>query len=162
MIRSFVLTIAIALLWLGLSGHYSPLLLILGAISIIVTLIVTSQMRIIDRESTPYLLLPEAIDYWFWLFGEIVKANWTVFKACLKVELDIEPGIVTVNTMCKSDLARTTFANSITLTPGTVTLSVDGDNLLVHALYASQTDPDDFLEMDERVAQVFDDKRTNQ
>ena len=162
MIRSFVLIIAVALLWLGLSGHYSPLLLILGAISIIVTLIVTSQMRIIDSESTPYLLLPEAIDYWFWLFGEIVKANWTVFKACLKVELDIEPGLVTVNTMCKSDLARTTFANSITLTPGTVTLSVDGENLLVHALYASQTDPEDFIEMDERVAQVFDDKRTSQ
>ena len=162
MIRSFVLIIAIALLWLGLSGHYSPLLLILGAISIIVTLIVASQMRIIDRESTPYLILPEAIDYWIWLFGEIVKANWTVFKACLKVELDIEPGIVTVNTMCKSDLARTTFANSITLTPGTVTLSVEGENLLVHALYASKTDPDDFFEIDERVAQVFDTKRTSQ
>ena len=157
MIRSFVLMIALALLWLGLSGHYSPLLLAFGAISVIVTLLVASQMRIVDRESTPYLLLLQAIDYWMWLFGEIVKANWTVFKACLKVELDIEPGLVSVKTMCKSDLARTTFANSITLTPGTVTLSVEGENLLVHALYASQTDPDDFSEMDERVAQVFDD-----
>lgn len=162
MIRSVVLIIAITLLWLGLSGNYSPLLLSLGAISVITTLFVTAQMRIVDKASTPYLLLPQAIDYWIWLFGEIVKANWTVFKACLKVDLDIEPGLISVDTICKSDLARTTFANSITLTPGTVTLSVEGEQLLVHALYASDTDPEDFLEMDERVALVFDDKRVRQ
>ena len=48
---------------------------------------------------------------------EIAKSNWAVVKACLKADLDIAPALVKVKTACESDLAKVTFANSITLTP---------------------------------------------
>ena len=67
----------------------------------------------------------------------------------LKAYLDFELGLTPVNTVCKFNLATTTFANSITLTPCIVTLSVEGENQVMHALYAQQSDLEDFLENDE-------------
>jgi multicomponent Na+:H+ antiporter subunit E len=79
-----------------------------------------------------------------------------VIKACLRADLDINPALVKVKTTCKTDLAKVTFANSITLTPGTVTVEIDGDKLLVHGLYEANTVPEAFEEMDRRCARAAD------
>ena len=90
--------------------------------------------------------------------GEILKSNWIVIKACLRADLDIEPALVKVKTRCESDLAKTVFANSITLTPGTVSVSVEGDKILVHALYETGAGPGAFDEMDRRSCAAADGK----
>ncbi len=150
------LLLALAVFWLTMSGLFKPLILGFGAVSVLVTIYLASRLDVVDRESAPYLRLHIFLAYWVWLVGEIIKANLIVVRACLRVEPDIDPALVKVKTTCRSDLAKTTFANSITLTPGTVTLSVDGDQLLVHSLYESAAGPEDFEEMDRRTARAVD------
>lgn len=147
---------AITAFWLGNSGHYKPLMLFFGAASVIVTLILARRLEIVDREGAPYVRLPALMGYYPWLTIEVIKSNWIVIKACLRADLDIVPTLTKIRTTCKSDLGRVTFANSLTLTPGTVTVDIDGDKLLVHGLYEVNTQPEDFLEMDRRCAAACD------
>ena len=140
----------LAALWLGLSGLYKTLILSLGAASILMSAILAYRLDILDREGSPYARLPQLVSYWGWLVVEIFKANWIVIKACVRSELDINPALVKVKTVCESDLARTVFANSITLTPGTVSVAIEGDKILVHALYEQEAGPGAFDEMDRR------------
>ena len=72
------------------------------------------------------------IAYIFTLFREIVKANLDVAYRVLHPKMPIKPGIVIIKTKLKQDLAKMILANSITLTPGTFTLDILGDNLLIH------------------------------
>lgn len=150
------LIVALTVFWLSNSGHYTPLLLSLGGVSIALTVLLTSRLGGIDRESAPYVRIFGFITYLPWLLWEILKANYRVIGACLSADLDISPALVRVRTTCRSDLARVTFANSITLTPGTVTVEVEGDKLLVHALYESDAGPGAFDEMDRRSARAMD------
>jgi len=150
------LVISLAIFWLSNSGHYTPLLLSLGAVSIFLTVVLTWRLGGIDRESAPYVRFFGFVGYLPWLVLEILKANYDVIKACLKADLDISPALVRVKTTCRTDLAKVTFANSITLTPGTVTIEVEGDKLLVHALYEASAGPGAFDEMDRRSARAID------
>lgn len=148
--------VAIVAFWVGNSGHYTPLMLGFLAASVVITVVLCWRLKIIDREGAPYVRLFGLVMYWPWLVWEVIKANWVVIKACLRADLDIAPALVKVKTVCKSDLAKVTFANSITLTPGTITVDIDGDKLLVHGLYEAGTVPEAFEEMDRRCARAAD------
>ncbi len=150
------LIIVLVLLWLGLSGHYTSLMLSFGVVAVFLSVLLAFRMRVLDSDASPYGRLPKIFVYWAWLLVEIVKANWIVIKACLRADLDINPAIVTVSTKCESDLARTTFANSITLTPGTVSMAIEGHAILVHALNAEDAGADAFEEMDRRAKWATD------
>ena len=148
--------LAIAAFWIGNSGHYTPLMIGFLAVSVVLTMLLCARLKIIDREGAPYVRLAGFAAYYPWLFWEVVKSNWVVIKACLRADLDISPALVKIKTVCKSDLAKVTFANSITLTPGTVTVEIEGDKLLVHGLYEANTAPEAFTEMDQRCARAAD------
>jgi multicomponent Na+:H+ antiporter subunit E len=140
------------------SGHYKPLMLGFAAVSVVLTLILSLRFKIVDREGSPYVRLLGFLGYVPWLTWEVLKANWVVIRACLRADLDISPALVKVRTTCKSDLAKVTFANSITLTPGTVTVEIQGDKMLVHGLYEANTVPESFIGMDARCARAADPK----
>jgi len=150
------LIIGLTTFWLGLSGHYTPLLLSLGTVSITLSVILAARIDILDREGAPYFRSFGVLAYLPWLIVEIIKSNIVVARACLKADLDISPVLVKVRTQCESDLAKTLFANSITLTPGTVTVAVEEKRLLVHALYEENANPEAFVEMDERSRRAID------
>lgn len=153
------LTAVLTALWLGLSGYFDkPILLFFGVVSVTLSVVLTARMGILDRDASPYLRFHRILAYLPWLVGEILKANAKVLRACLAANLDIRPTLVKVKTGCRSDLAKTIFANSITLTPGTVTVDVDGDMLLVHGLYEEDSQPEAFEEMDRRVVDAVDGK----
>jgi len=82
----------------------------------------------------PVLLKPSVLFYWFWLGREIIKSNIDVAGRILSPRLPISPNIFTVRAGQKTDLGRVTYANSITLIPGTVAMDVDEDVITVHAL----------------------------
>ncbi len=153
------LIIALSGLWLGFSGHYTTLLLSLGGVAVILCMILAYRLDILDKEASPYGRIIPIIAYWVWLIGEIIKANWVVIKACISANLNLNPALVKVRTGCESDLARTVFANSITLTPGTVSVALDGDKVLVHALFEEQAGPGAFDDMDRRSRLAVDGKR---
>jgi len=152
------LIFVLAALWLGLSWNYifHPVVAPLGAVSVVLSAVLAYRFDILDREGSPYGRLIQLMTYWIWLMVEIFKANWVVIKACLRSTLDINPALVKVKTGCESDLARTVFANSITLTPGTVSVEIEGDKILVHALYEEAAGPGAFDEMDRRSREASD------
>ena len=98
------------------------------------------------------------LQYIPWLTIEIVKANLHVFKLAMtrKGYEEIAPRIVTIKTKLKTDFAKFVFANSITLTPGTITMLIRGDVFHVHTM--SQFLEDDLLEgaIERKVAEVFE------
>ncbi len=77
----------------------------------------------------PYMFLYVGV-----LLFETVRANLSIIRIVLAPEIEVEPCILKFRTGLKSPAARVALANSITLTPGTITVSIDGDELLVHAL----------------------------
>ena len=117
--------------WLVLSGHYTPLYIGLGLVS---AAIVTWLNRHDDLVSDVVRALPGLLMYTPWLLWQIAQSNLQVTRVVLDPRLPIDPVVVRVRTVMRRDLAIATFANSITLTPGTVTVDIDGDELVVHAL----------------------------
>lgn len=132
--RAFSLAILLAALWWLLSGQTAPLLLGFGVASVIGTVWITHRMGVVDRESHPVHLSAALLRYWVLLVREIVVSNLDVTRAILAPRLGIAPHFLRVRTRQPSDLGKVILANSITLTPGTVTVDVAGDELLVHAL----------------------------
>jgi len=122
-------------LWLVLSGYFdNGLLLTFGALSVAFTVYLAHRMDVIDHEGAPVHLTTRIGFYWLWLFWEIVKANWDVTKRVLSPSLDISPTLFAVKTSQKTEIGQVLYANSITLTPGTVSIDVMDDEILVHAL----------------------------
>ncbi|MGF1639527.1 MAG: Na+/H+ antiporter subunit E [Rhodospirillales bacterium] len=135
MINTISLTVVLAIVWLLLSGIYDvPLLYILGIVSVAIVILITRRMDVIDRESHPMHLGLRALVYGPWLLFEIMKANIDVARRVLAPTPDISPTLVRLPTRLRSDLGRVVYANSITMTPGTVSVIVDPDSVLVHSL----------------------------
>lgn len=154
MLQIISLTVVLSMLWLLLSGHYNPLLLGLGIASIVLTLIISVRMNVTDREGHPIHLALRGLLYWPWLVKEIVVSNIDVAKAILGMTDDIRPSLFTVKASQRTDLGRTIYANSITLTPGTVTIGMNGDELTIHALTPAAREGLGTGEMDRRVTHV--------
>ncbi len=134
MFRTASLTLFLAAIWLLLSGHFDPLMLSFGAISIALVVFIAHRMDVVDHEGHPIHLSWKVPVYWLWLDWQIVLSNVSVARKILSPRLAIEPRLITVEAGQKDDLDRVTYANSITLTPGTVSLKITGDTILVHAL----------------------------
>ncbi len=132
--HAFNLTLFLFAIWLLLSGHYTPLMILFGLLSTLVVVGLAARADLIDRGIQPVLIKPSVLLYWVWLGREIIKSNIDVTRRILSPGLPISPNIFTVRATQKTELGRVTYANSITLVPGTVTVDVDEDIFTVHAL----------------------------
>ena len=153
-VHAISLGVVLAIVWLLLSGHFEPLVLTLGLASCVVVVAITRRMDLVDHEGHPIHLTRRATGYWLWLAWEVVKANIDVAKRVLAPNLNISPTMVRLTASQKTDLGLVIYANSITLTPGTVSVDVDPGEILVHALSRDAADDLKGGEMDRRVAQV--------
>jgi|TARA_B100000929_G_scaffold113635_1_gene90084 multicomponent Na+:H+ antiporter subunit E len=141
-------------IWLLWSGHYSfdhTLVFVLGAVSCAAVVFIIKRARIDDAEGHPIHLFGRALVYWPWLIWAIVKANIDVTLRILKPGLPISPTLVKVRPSQKTDLGRVIYANSITLTPGTVSVEMDEDTIVVHAISREGTEELKDGDMDRRV-----------
>lgn len=132
--RTISLTVFLFAFWLALSGHYTPVLTTAGLVSALLCALAARRMRALDNEGHPLHLFLGAVTYFPWLLWEIVKSAWAVTRIILHPALPISPTMTVVRASQKTAAARATYANSITLTPGTLTVGVNGDAFLVHAL----------------------------
>ena len=141
-------------IWLLLSGIFTSFIISLGILSCAAVIWVTIRMDIVDHEGHPLHLTWRALIYWGWLIVEIIKANIDVVKLVLSPTLKISPTMVRVRASQETDLGQVVYANSITLTPGTISVDVANNEILVHAL--SETGARDLLggEMDRRVSKM--------
>ena len=140
--RMIALGVVLFLLWLLLSGKSAGLLLALGAISATAIAVFTWRIGLLDREALPlHLLRPAGIwRYWAWLILETTKANLAVCRIILSRDCTTRQQLFSIPSGQVSDLARAIYANSITLTPGTITVDMAGDRLLIHALSPEMSD----------------------
>jgi multicomponent Na+:H+ antiporter subunit E len=131
--------------WMLLTGRIYWQNIIAGAaVSLITTLIFSRYFKINARKLVNpkrYFWLVVYILFFTW---ECVKANFDVAYRVLHPSMPVRPGIVKVRLRLKEDLARTILANSITMTPGTITVDIIGDILYVHCIYLKDTDPETY------------------
>lgn len=139
-------------LWLLWSGIYKSLLIIFGAASVLLVLLITVRMNRVDDDSIDFELNPmQFIGYIGWLLLEIAKCNIAVTKTILSSSMPINQNLFDVPYTQRTDLGQVIFANSITLTPGTVTVETEHGHFLVHALSYSHDDLEALADMDRRV-----------
>ena len=158
MVHAISLALVLFALWLLLSGHYVPLLLGLGALSALLVVTIALRMDVLDREGYPIHLSPKALLYWPWLGWEIVKSNVDVARRILSPTLPISPTVIRLKASQKSELGKVIYANSITLTPGTVSIDIDGDKIEVHALTREAAQALRTGDMDRRVTRFEGDE----
>ena len=133
--KSFSFAVILFLFWILLSGHLEPLLLGLGMASVALTVFLSRRMNVIDHESYPLHLSSKFPGFFVYIFREIVKANIDVVTRILSWrKAPISPQMIEIPQSQETDLGAVIYANSITLTPGTVTIKLSKDNLTVHAL----------------------------
>lgn len=156
MARSIGMAIVLFLLWLLMSGHGEPWLLGLGVASAILVTWVARRLETVDHEGYPLHLAWRGMLYWPWLLLEIIKANIDVARTILSNSDSVDPSVFKVKASQSDDLGRVIYANSITLTPGTVTMDVAPDGwLTIHALNRSAREGLEGGEMDRRVSRLM-------
>jgi multicomponent Na+:H+ antiporter subunit E len=141
-------------IWLALSGHYTPFLLVAGAVCTVIVVAIAWRMDVIDHEGQPVQLTWRLPAYWAWLSVQIFIAAVDVARRVLSPRLDIDPALERIPTSQRTDLGRVIYANSITLTPGTVSTDVGGDTIEVHALTRKGLDDLKAGAMDRRVSRL--------
>jgi len=137
--------------WLVWSGHFEAFLISLGVLSCVGVTALVFRMRFADNEEVYPL---RALLYVPWLLWEILKANVDVAKRIIHPAMPISPRVIRVRATQKQDLGRVLYANSITLTPGTVSIDMDGDEIVVHALSKEAADGLLTGEMDGKVTKL--------
>ncbi|MEK9677609.1 MAG: Na+/H+ antiporter subunit E [Rhodospirillaceae bacterium] len=134
MARSIGLAITLFILWILMSGHTAPLLIGFGVASSILVAWIAHRMEVVDHEGFPIHLSRRAIVYWPWLIWEIFKANIDVAKIIVKKDMPISPIMFRTKASQETEVGQVTYANSITLTPGTISVAVGEGMIDVHAL----------------------------
>ncbi|AFV00992.1 Na+/H+ antiporter subunit E [Simiduia agarivorans] len=133
--KSYSYIVLLFIFWILLSGHLEPLLLVLGAASIALTAFLAQRMNVIDHESYPIHLTTKFPGFYLYLLKKILIANYNVVRRILGWRgAKISPQLIEIPQPLASDLAAVMYANSITLTPGTVTIGFSKEKLTIHAL----------------------------
>jgi multicomponent Na+:H+ antiporter subunit E len=128
------LAVVLFLFWLALSGHYTTFLVGAGVACAVLCVCIAARMGVVDAEGHPVHLARGALTYFPWLWWEIAKSAWAVSKLILSPRLPISPTMTQVAASQRTTVGIASYANSITLTPGTITTGVKGNVLTVHAL----------------------------
>lgn len=149
------LSAVLAGLWILLSAEFHTLLLVLGALSTAGVCWLALRMDAVDGElPVVHIRLLRLGRYWLWLIKEIFKANIDVAREILRRELRLSPSIFRIPADGLSELGQVTYANSITLTPGTVSINIEDQQIEVHALTQNAADELQRGEMVRRLRQL--------
>ena len=141
-------------IWLLLSEqtqHLEGLFIFFGLATCTVAVAVCVRMGVVDRESVPVHLAGRSLLYVPWLIREVLRSTLRVARIILAPRVRVDPSIVHFRASQRTDLGRFIYANSITLTPGTVTTGIAGDDLEVHALVQTEIDGSEENDMNRRV-----------
>jgi multicomponent Na+:H+ antiporter subunit E len=154
--RLVLISVTLFAYWLLLSGHYETWLVVSGAVLSVLVVGFCLFTGITDEEGFPIEKLPRALVYWPWLGWQMVLSALNVTRLILHPRLPISPTMVKVDAQQKSAVGLTIYANSITLTPGTISVEVSerGKAIWVHAITRENAEGFADDEMNRRVAWV--------
>ncbi len=155
MTQAIALAAALAGFWVLLSGYWLPLIIILGVASILLCVYIAHRLDVCDHEGHPVHLTLPGLTYFPWLIKEIVVSNIAVAKAIIFG--GVRPQVLRVKASQSDELGQTVYANSITLTPGTVSIDVADNHITVHAIMDDTADGLRTGEMDQKVCKLMGD-----
>ena len=156
----FLTFVFLFVIWIVLSGKFDPFHLALGVISSAFVTVISSDLYFSDRTIKIFARAQQMVrfaGYLIWLIYQIALANLHILRLALSPKglAEVEPRVVRFKSILKSEFARYVLANSITLTPGTVTIKVEDNEFWVHVI--SRTSSRSLEgEMESRIAGVFD------
>lgn len=144
--------LSLAAAWLLWSGLFKPLLLALGVLSCLLTFYLIRRMGFFDNELFALRFSFRLFIYWAWLAREVVRSSLEVARVVLDPRLPISPRTLKIRATARNPVDQVILGNSITLTPGTLTLDLHEGVLTVHTL--TEAGAEDLLqgEMERRVA----------
>jgi multicomponent Na+:H+ antiporter subunit E len=141
--KQITLFIILFLIWMAFSFNLETANIISGVFAALLTTLIFS-----NRFLTSWQKFYNPLRY-FWLIiyivifvWECIKANFDVAYRVLSPKMPIKPGIVKVHSSLKTDIARVILANSITMTPGTITVDIIDSDLYIHWIYVKSDDPE--------------------
>jgi multicomponent Na+:H+ antiporter subunit E len=126
--------IVLTAFWLLLSGMFQPLLLVFGVLSIALVLWVIVRMDKVDREAESIAFSPYFVSYVFWLLGQIMLSSGQVIKIIWARKIALNPALAVLEFDPELKGGRVLYANSLTLTPGTLSVDLNEHSITVHAL----------------------------
>ncbi len=136
--RAVVLFVVLIIFWCLLSGqldvHHHLYLIASGVVCCLLTTLICVRLKIVDAEMIPFYALLSMLWYIPWLFWQIILSNIHVAKVIWSSDMHIKPRMIKLPLKTKTAFGSMIYANSITLTPGTVTVEIGNGELLVHAL----------------------------
>jgi multicomponent Na+:H+ antiporter subunit E len=152
--------VGLGALWLVFSGKLDALHAVFGVFSLALVLWRTKALLVSERRPEESVALASIrplllARYGIWLLKEIVVANIDIAKIVLRRDMPIEPALVSFESSLTTDLARVLLGNSITLTPGTLTVEIDGNRFLVHGIVESGATGPVIDEMQRKIAEML-------
>lgn len=153
-VHYLLVSIVLYSFWLILSGHFSPLLLILGAFSVLLVAWLLRRMDRVDGTRFAPRFGFALAGYGVWLLWNLVRANIDVARRIWDPSLPVQPGWTRLPVRLSSPMQRALYANSITLTPGTLTADVHEDHFLVHSLSVEHVEDLRRGEMERRIRRL--------
>ncbi len=147
-----IFLLLLAATWLLWSGLYKPLLLGLGVLSCVLTFLLARRIDYFDNELFALRLSLRLLRYWLWLGGEIIRSSLDVIRIVLHPKLPISPRVIDIKAGAEDPFYQVILGNSITLTPGTLTIDVHEGVIKVHALTEDGARSLEAGEMNRRVA----------
>ncbi|ARU57778.1 cation antiporter [Oleiphilus messinensis] len=145
---------ALTVFWLLLSGMFIPLMLFFGGLSIVLVLCIVKRMDTIDGEIKSVYLGPKLMLYCAWLVAQIVKSSYHVVRLVWSKKPELSPTVALISTDRNAELGRVLYVNSITLTPGTLSIDIVDDVITVHALDKQSIQDLESGDMERRIAKV--------
>jgi len=121
-------------IWLIFSGIFTPLFIGLGVFSAALSVVIARRMDAVDHAYSRFYMVSRVPFYLVWLTKAIIESSFDTLKRIWQIEPDLSPITAWVPQTQKEDLGRAVYANSITLTPGTASIFVIKDAILVHSL----------------------------
>lgn len=155
--RMLVLLILLIAAWLVWSGIFNPLLLSLGLFSCLLTVYLAHRMGHFDNEVFGLKYRQRLLKYWWWLATQVIKSSLGVARIVINPRLPISPQVIRIRSTADNPVDQVILVNSITLTPGTLSIDVYDSGITVHSL--TKAGADELLEgeMDRRVAALRED-----
>lgn len=151
--------VLLSIFWLLLSGFIQPLLLSFGAISVALVLLVLHRMDRVDNEQTSPATNFKLLRYSLWLVKEIALSSIHVTKLIWGRTENVSPALAKIPTNDVSAHQQVLYANSITLTPGTLSVDLDEKEITVHALQASSIDELKEGGMESKILSIWGNKK---
>lgn len=151
-------TAVLAAFWVLLSGYFQPLLLTFGFLSVALVLVIVKRMDAIDQELKDLKLGLATLRYIPWLLKEIVLSAIKVTKCIWVRQSQLSPALSRISVLRVPPNKQVLFANSITLTPGTLCVDLDEEMVTIHALNAASIDELEQGSISEKISELWGDQ----